>query len=100
MLLLELYFIYISGVCNLTTCHRDVHYDAPTIGVPYQSITQKEGETVFGRAFYNFYSNLTLLPMGGVLKSRFVFDALFDLRGVKIERPYFLTIPNYTYISL
>ena len=36
---------------------------------------------------------------GGLLKTRIAFDALFNPLGVKIERRYFLTIPNYTYIS-
>ena len=37
---------------------------------------------------------------GGVLKTQIAFDAPFDPLGVKIQRPYFFTIPNYTYISL
>ena len=37
---------------------------------------------------------------GGVLKTRINFGAPFDPLGVKIERRYFLTIPNYTYTSL
>ena len=36
----------------------------------------------------------------GVLKTQIAFDTLFDPLGVQFERQYFLTIPNYTYISL
>ena len=37
---------------------------------------------------------------GGVLTTWIAFDALVDPLGFKIESQYFLTIPNYTYISL
>ena len=37
---------------------------------------------------------------GGVFKTQVAFDALLDALGFKIERRYFLTIPNYTYTSV